>query len=132
MRRETAAISPVVEVVAAIRAGEIVIRKTQASAFFGTDLAAHLIYRGVDTLLIAGCTTSGCVRATVVDAFSHNLRVTVVEDGCFERCQASHAVNLFDMNSKYADVLPSGEVRSFMSGLEPGLFELPAGNLGKA
>ncbi len=111
---------------------DIVIHKQKPSAFHGTNLMDYLFLLKCDSVIVMGTATSGCVRATVVDAFSHNLRVTVVEDGCFERCQASHAVNLFDMNSKYADVLPSEEVRTFMTGLEPDLFELPTGNLGKA
>ena len=94
-------------------------------------LTDYLFLLKCDSVIVMGTATSGCVRATVIDAFSHNLRVTVVEDGCFERCQASHAVNLFDMNSKYADVLPSGEVRMFMAGLETGLFDLPSGSSGK-
>ena len=111
---------------------DIVIHKQKPSAFHGTNLMDYLFLLKCDSVIVMGTATSGCVRATVVDAFSHNLRVTVVEDGCFERCQASHAINLFDMNSKYADVLPSEEVRTFVTGLEPGLFELPTGNLGKA
>jgi nicotinamidase-related amidase len=111
---------------------DIVIGKQKPSAFHGTNLLDYLFLLKCDSVIVMGTATSGCVRATVVDAFSHNLRVTVVEDGCFERCQASHAVNLFDMNSKYADVLPSGEVRSFMESLETGLFDLPTGSLGKA
>ncbi|WP_244426071.1 isochorismatase family protein [Sinorhizobium fredii] len=110
----------------------MVIHKQKPSAFHGTNLIDYLFLLKCDSLIVMGTATSGCVRATVVDAFSHNLRVTVVEDGCFERCQASHAMSLFDMNSKYADVLPSGEVRTFMEGLESGLFDLPAGSLGKA
>lgn len=110
---------------------DIVICKQKPSAFHGTNLVDYLFLLKCDSVIVMGTATSGCVRATVVDAFSHNLRVTVVEDGCFERCQASHAVNLFDMNSKYADVLPSGEVRTFMAGLETGLFNLPNGSSGK-
>jgi maleamate amidohydrolase len=69
------------------RPSEHVIRKTQASAFFGTDLAAYLVDRSVDTLIIAGCTTSGCVRASVVDAISHNLRPIVVADCVGDRAR---------------------------------------------
>jgi maleamate amidohydrolase len=86
-----------------------VIRKTQASAFFGTDLAAHLIYGGVDTLLIAGCTTSGCVRASVVDAISHNLRPIVVMDCVGDRAEGPHEANLFDIGQKYADLMSAIE-----------------------
>ena len=108
-------------------AQDIVIYKQKPSAFHGTNLLDYLFLLKCDSLIVTGTATSGCVRASVVDAFNHNLRVTVVEDGCFERCQASHAINLFDMNSKYADVLPSTEVREFMSGLDDGLFDLPSG-----
>lgn len=85
--------------------GDFVIAKLKPSAFFGTPLASHLVSLGVDTLLVVGCTTSGCVRATVVDAFSYNYRVLVVEEGTFDRGEMSHKVNLFDLNQKYADVV---------------------------
>ena len=86
------------------RPGEHVIRKTQPSAFFGTDLAAWLLGRGVDTLLVAGATTSGCVRASVVDAMSYNLRTIVVRDCVGDRALGPHEANLFDMEQKYADL----------------------------
>jgi maleamate amidohydrolase len=92
------------------RPSEYVIRKTQASAFFGTDLAAYLVYKGVDSLIIAGCTTSGCVRASVVDAISHNLRPIVVADCVGDRAQGPHEANLFDIGQKYADVVSADEV----------------------
>jgi len=85
--------------------GDIVIRKEKPSGFFGTTLAARLIELGVDSLLVTGGTTSGCVRATVVDAFSYNYRVAVVEECVFDRGQASHALSLFDMQQKYADIV---------------------------
>ena len=68
---------------------------------------------------------SGCVRASVVDAFSDNYRVTVVEEGCFDRAQASHALSLCDMHAKYADVVKLDEVVGFIGTLPKGLFELP-------
>lgn len=83
---------------------ELVLPKEKPSAFFGTALAAHLIELGADSLIVCGTTTSGCVRSTVVDAFSLNYRVTVVADGTFDRSQTVHDVNLFDMDQKYADV----------------------------
>ncbi len=89
--------------------GEKVVRKTQASAFFGTDLASCLIARGADTLVFAGCTTSGCVRATVVDAVSHNFRPIVVTDCVADRTEAPHVANLHDMGQKYADLIESAE-----------------------
>ena len=92
------------------RAGELVVRKTQASAFFGTGLAAWLVQRGVDTLVVTGCTTSGCVRASVVDAISFNFRPIVARDCVGDRSLAAHAANLFDMGQKYADILESEEI----------------------
>jgi maleamate amidohydrolase len=90
--------------------GEIVISKKKPSAFFGTPLTSYLTARQVDTVIIAGCTTSGCVRASVIDAFSQNYRVIVPEECVFDRGIASHAINLFDMQQKYADVVPVEEV----------------------
>jgi nicotinamidase-related amidase len=71
---------------------------------------SYLIDLGVDSLVVTGCTTSGCVRGTVVDAFAYNFRVTVPEDCVYDRSRVSHAVNLFDMSEKYADVMPAAEV----------------------
>ena len=106
---------------------DIVITKHKPSAFHGTPLASFLTLLGADSLLVAGTTTSGCVRASVVDAFSDNYRVTVVEEGCFDRAQASHALSLCDMHAKYADVAKLDEVVSFIGSLPRGLFELPKG-----
>ncbi|MFC3124389.1 isochorismatase family protein [Pseudoroseomonas globiformis] len=91
-------------------AGELIIRKRQASAFFGTELAGWLMWRGVDTVLVTGCTTSGCVRATVVDAVAHNLRSIVVSDCVGDRAIGPHEASLFDMGQKYADLMDSAEV----------------------
>ena len=93
------------------RPGELVIRKTQPSAFFNTGFATWLAWRQVDTLVVTGCTTSGCVRATVVDAVSHNLRVIVLSDCVGDRAIEPHQANLFDMEQKYADVLDSRSLR---------------------
>lgn len=90
--------------------GEAIFSKEKPSGFFGTPLAAHLVQDQVDSLIVTGCTTSGCVRATVVDAFSLNYKVTVVEDGVFDRGQLSHDVNLFDMHAKYAEVAAASSV----------------------
>ncbi len=90
--------------------GELLLPKTQASAFFGTPLATYLIGGGVDTLVITGCTTSGCVRASVVDACALNFKSIVPSDAVYDRSPTSHAVNLFDIASKYADVLPTQDV----------------------
>ncbi len=97
--------------------GDTVIQKTKPSAFFGTPLASYLIGAGVDTAIITGTTTSGCVRATVIDAFSHNFRTIVVEDGVFDRGDAPHRLNLFDMNAKYADVLTTDDVLAYLATL---------------
>lgn len=85
--------------------GDYVLRKTQPSAFFGTDLVAWLTWRRVDTLLVAGCTTSGCVRASVVDAASWNFRPIVVRECVGDRAITPHEASLFDIDQKYADVL---------------------------
>jgi maleamate amidohydrolase len=92
--------------------GELVIRKRQASAFFDTGLAGWLTFRRVDTVLIAGCTTSGCVRATVVDACSHDFRTILLTDCVGDRAEAPHAANLFDMGQKYADLMSSADLRA--------------------
>ncbi len=86
-------------------ADELVIRKTRASAFFGTSLVAHLVQLNVNQLLVCGNSTSGCVRASVIEGFMHGFRVAVVEECVFDRNWLSHKVNLFDMHSKYADVI---------------------------
>ncbi|MBF5055425.1 N-carbamoylsarcosine amidase [Alcanivorax sp. 521-1] len=92
-------------------AGELVVRKTVPSAFFGTGLAAWLTGHGVGSLLVAGCTTSGCVRASVVDAMSHGFRPLVLEDCVGDRALGPHDANLFDMAQKNADVLPWATLR---------------------
>jgi maleamate amidohydrolase len=84
---------------------DIVIEKIKPSPFHRTPLLEYLIRLNVDSLFICGTTTSGCVRATVVDAFAYNYRVSVIEECTFDRGEASHAINLFDMNQKYADVI---------------------------
>ena len=106
---------------------DIVIEKLKPSVFFGTPLLSFLVLLGADSLIIAGTTTSGCVRATVVDAFSNNYRVAIVEEGCFDRSQASHALSLCDMNAKYADVVRLEETLAYIEALPKGLFNLPAG-----
>jgi maleamate amidohydrolase len=106
---------------------DIVIQKQKPSAFYATPLQSYLTLLGCDSLLVTGATTSGCVRATVLDAFSGNYRVTVVEDACFDRSQASHAVSLCDMHAKYADIVESAEVIDFIFTLSAGMFDLPAG-----
>ena len=105
--------------------GDIVLRKQKPSAFFATPLIAQLTQLRCDTVIVAGCTTSGCVRATAVDAFSYNLRVAVPEDAVFDRAEASHAISLFDMNAKYADVMPAAEIAAWLRTVPQGLFDLP-------
>jgi nicotinamidase-related amidase len=118
------------EIVAMITPGpkDIVIRKQKPSGFFGTNLASYLTLLGCDSVIVVGTTTSGCVRATAVDAFSLNYRVILAEEGCFDRSQASHAVSLCDMHAKYADVVPTADVLSYFDRLRDDLFDLPAGN----
>lgn len=92
------------------RPGELVIYKERASAFFGTPLIAHLQRLRVDTLVVCGETTSGCVRASVVDGYSHGFHVVVAEEAVFDRSLLSHKINLFDMHHKYADVMHISEI----------------------
>ncbi|MCD8504610.1 MAG: isochorismatase family protein [Burkholderiaceae bacterium] len=89
---------------------EYVSVKRHSSAFFGTNFAAWLAYEGVDTLLITGCTTSGCVRASTVDASAHGLRPLVVTDCVGDRAEEPHHASLFDMGQKYADLITLDEV----------------------
>ena len=103
-------------------------KKQKPSGFFGSNLLSYLILLGCDSVVVTGTTTSGCVRATVIDAFSNNLGVTVAEDGCFDRSQVSHAVSLCDLHAKYADVVPSSAVLDFIATLADDLFpNLPTG-----
>ena len=101
---------------------EIVIRKNKPSMFFGTNLVGHLIDLGVDTLIVVGVATSGCVRGTVVDGFSYNFRVSVVEECTFDRGQATHALNLFDIHQKYGDVVSLQQTLDYIHTLRDDLF----------
>ena len=107
------------------RPEDIVLPKLKPSAFHGTPLRAHLNLLGADSLVVCGTTTSGCVRATVIDAFSENYRIAIAEECCFDRSQSSHAINLMDMQAKYADVRPTSEVAAHLARLPDGLFALP-------
>ncbi len=98
-------------------AASITLPKKHPSAFFGTPLVSHLIDLGVDTLVVTGCTTSGCVRGTVVDAFAYNFRVAVAHDAVYDRTETVHKVNLFDMAQKYADVLGTAELITALEAL---------------
>lgn len=93
-----------------LRGDEHILVKHFASCFFATDLAARLRAQEVDTLVIAGCTTSGCVRASAVDACQHGLRVIVAREATADRIQAAHAQSLEDIDLKYGDVLPVEEI----------------------
>jgi maleamate amidohydrolase len=117
------------EIVTPIAPGprDLVVHKQKPSGFFGTNLAAYLTLLGCDSVIVTGTTTSGCVRATAVDAFSLNYRVILAEEGCFDRSEASHAISLCDMHAKYADVVKAAEVLAYFDTLPAGLFELPSG-----
>ena len=95
---------------------EVVISKQYPSAFFGTSLASTLTAGGIDTVILTGLTTSGCVRATCVDSMSHGFRTIVVRDACGDRHPAPHEANLFDMDAKYADVVSEAEALSAIGG----------------
>jgi nicotinamidase-related amidase len=103
--------------------GEAVIRKAAPSAFWGTALTGHLNVNEIDTLIICGESTSGCVRATVVDACTNRYHVVVAEEAVFDRHEAPHAINLFDMNQKYADVLGVEEIVGMLRAWKDGQAE---------
>ena len=115
--REIPANSNLIPEEIAPRPVDIVLPKTKPSLFHGTPLVDLLMRERADTLIVTGGTTSGCVRATVIDAFSYNFAVLVVEDGVFDRGGLSHAVNLFDMDQKYANVVSSAEVIEYLANL---------------
>lgn len=96
---------------------EPVILKKYASAFFGTDLISRLTAQKVDTVIVTGCTTSGCVRATSVDALQYGFHVIIPAEGVGDRARLAHEQSLFDLNAKYADVVPTEDVISYLSGL---------------
>ena len=89
---------------------DILIPKKHPSAFFGTSLSSYLVDLKADTLILTGCTTSGCIRASVLDAFSLNYKIVVPEDAVYDRSFTSHAINLFDISEKYADVMTSNQL----------------------
>lgn len=100
--------------------GDLVIVKSKPSGFFGTQLASILVELEADSIVVCGTTTSGCVRATVVDGFSYNYRMSVVEECTFDRGRLSHLVNLFDMDQKYADVVTMAETVAYFDSLASG------------
>ena len=99
------------------RAGEHLLVKNYASAFFGTSLASTLTANSIDTLLIAGCTTSGCVRASAVDGCQHGFRTIVVTEAVGDRALAPHEANLFDIDAKYGDVVGLEETLQYLNSL---------------
>jgi nicotinamidase-related amidase len=99
------------------RAGEHLLVKNYASAFFGTSLASTLTANSIDTLLIAGCTTSGCVRASAVDGCQHGFRTIVVTEAVGDRALAPHEANLFDIDAKYGDVVGLEETLQYLNNL---------------
>ena len=99
---------------------DIIIVKQYASAFFGTSLAATMTSMGVDTLILTGCSTSGCIRASAVDGMQYGFRVIVPRECVADRHAGPHEANLFDINSKYGDVLSKSEVMEYLGKLENG------------
>jgi maleamate amidohydrolase len=106
---------------------ESVLVKTAPSAFVGTDLVSYLIFHTVDTVIVTGTVTSGCVRDTVLDAFNYNFRVIVPEEAVCDRGATSHKVTLFDLHMKYADVIPAAEVLDYLRTVRHGDHEPLAG-----
>ena len=104
--------------------GEYIVRKTQPSAFFGTNLTAWYVSKGVDTVIVTGCTTSGCIRASVIDSMSYNFRTVVATDCVGDRALGPHDANLFDMEQKYADLMTSSEIIAILHERTP--IETPA------
>jgi maleamate amidohydrolase len=96
---------------------DVVIWKQRASAFQGTPLFSHLSILGIQSLIVCGESTSGCVRASVVDAYSNGFHISLVEECTFDRAELTHKVNLFDMHHKYADVMHMDEVAAHLDGL---------------
>jgi maleamate amidohydrolase len=98
-----------------VRPSDSILMKKYASCFFGTDLVSRLVSRKVDTLVIAGCTTSGCVRATAVDALQNGFRPIIVREAVGDRSQSAHDQSLFDLNAKYADVVGLEEAVRYLT-----------------
>lgn len=95
--------------------GDTVVRKMRASIFYGTPLLAHLTQLGVRSIIMCGESTSGCVRASAVDAYSNGFHVTLVEECCFDRHLLSHKISLFDLHHKYADVMTIDSVEAHLA-----------------
>lgn len=116
INREDPKLNQIPEAVAPLE-GEWVLAKPKASMFFNTSLNAYLTKQKVNTLVVCGGSTSGCLRASVVDAFSHGYAPFVVEDACFDRSYYAHCANLFDMDAKYANVVSLCEVESLLASI---------------
>lgn len=114
---ETAHASQIVDALTPVD-GEYIVRKTQPSPFHGTSLDGWLQIKGIDTILVTGCTTSGCVRAGVIDSMSRNFRTIVVKDCVGDRAIGPHEANLFDMEQKYADLHTADEAIARLSGMK--------------
>ena len=102
------------------RKDEYVVHKARASAFFGTHLITYLTRKNIDSLIVTGASTSGCVRSTVIDGFSNGFSIFVVEEGTFDRSPFSHLVNLYEMNSKYATVVTRAEALAHVESMHAG------------
>lgn len=100
------------------RPDEVVIEKQRASAFFGTNLISHLVARSIDTLLVTGCSTSGCVRATAESSHNYNLHTIVVREAVSDRSDLAHEANLIDIDNRYADVVSSTRVTEYIRSLK--------------
>jgi nicotinamidase-related amidase len=100
------------------RPGDSKIVKKYASCFFGTDLLSRLVPLSIDTLILCGCTTSGCVRATAVDAVQFGFRPIVVKEAVGDRSAPAHEQSLFDLDAKYADVVDLGDTVRFIRSLQ--------------
>lgn len=101
------------------RESETVVLKKGASAFFGTNLSSILVSEKIDTVVLCGATTSGCIRATAIDLLQHGFPAIVPRECVGDRAQAPHEANLFDIQAKYADVIPVSEALAYLEGLRP-------------
>ncbi|MDP6342746.1 MAG: isochorismatase family protein [Alphaproteobacteria bacterium] len=99
------------------QSGEHIVSKKYASSFFGTDLDHYLRSRGVDTIIMTGCTTSGCIRASAIDSLQNGYHTVVVREGVGDRAQGPHEANLFDIDAKYGDVVPVSEALDYLRAL---------------
>ncbi|MYH54886.1 MAG: isochorismatase family protein, partial [Acidimicrobiia bacterium] len=102
---------------------DLFIEKRKPSAFFGTPLSSHLTMMRADSLIVTGTTTSGCVRASAVDALSYDFKVTIPHEAVFDRGEVSHKIALFDLHMKYVDVTDLDDVLTYLRGVPEGLFD---------